>query len=139
LTLNNAVKGIDGEVYLLGKEPKGVPTNVAEDVHTAHAKSVQKHEKKAFNVMGDEKFTVSATDVHTEHAKSVQKHEKKEFNVMGDEKFTVSATDVHTDHVKGVQKHEQRKFDGTHDHTGEDGAGAGAGAGDADAAPAAEE
>ena len=114
----------------VGKEPKGVPTNVAEDVHTAHAKSVQKHEKKEFNVMGDEKFTVSATDIHTEHAKSVQKHEKKEFNVMGDEKFTVAATDVHTEHAKAVQKHEHRKFDGTHDHTG-----AAAGGGAAAAAP----
>jgi hypothetical protein len=112
LTLKNAVKGIDGEVYLRGKEPVAKPTNMASDVHTEHAKAVQKHSVKKFNVMGDEKFTAVASDVHTEHAKSVQKHEQAKFNVMGDEKFTPVASDVHTEHAKAVQKHENHKFDG---------------------------
>jgi hypothetical protein len=112
LTLKNAVKGIDGEVYLRGKEPVAKPTNMASDVHTEHAKLVQRHSVKKFNVMGDEKFTAVASDVHTEHAKSVQKHEQAKFNVMGDEKFTPVASDVHTEHAKAVQKHENQKFDG---------------------------
>ena len=46
------MQAFEGNVYAKGKEPKMKPTQMDSDVHTEHAKSVQKHEAAKFNVMG---------------------------------------------------------------------------------------
>jgi len=108
LNLKNVVVK-DGEVFLRGKEPAAVPTaSRGMSVRSQHVKNSQLHEKKQFNVMGDESFTaIAGKDV--EHAKAVQLHEKKQFNVMGDESFTaIAGKDV--EHAKAVQLHEKKQF-----------------------------